>query len=90
MDFINAFGHDTYMPPRSKELAPRELLAVNVRGLRTEMGLSQDGLGALLGCHRTHISHVELGTINITIDNIEKLSIALGVPVTRLFEAPKG
>lgn len=89
MDFIYAIGHDTYMPPRSKKLAPRELLAFNVRSLRVEMGLSQDGLGALLGCHRTHISHVELATINITIDNIEKLSEALKVPVTRLFEVPK-
>ena len=78
------------MSPRSKEPAPRELLAFNVRSLRTEMGLSQDGLGALLGCHRTHISHVELGTLNITIDNIEKLSIALKVPITRLFQVPKG
>lgn len=67
----------------------RELLAYNVRALRLERGLSQEGLGQMLGCHRTHISHVEQGALNITADNVQKLADVLNVSVARLFDGPK-
>lgn len=77
------------MPKRHRDPDIRELLASNVRSLRLERGLSQEGLGQLLGCHRTHISHVEQGSINITADNVQKLADALEVSVARFFEVPK-
>jgi len=36
--------------------------------------------------HRTYIGAIERGERNITIDNIEKISIALGVDIRQLFE----
>ena len=77
------------MPKRHRDPDIRELLANNVRSLRLERGLSQEGLGQLLGCHRTHISHVEQGTLNLTADNIQKLADVFDVCVARLFHAPK-
>lgn len=77
------------MLKRLKEPDIRELLAYNVRRFRLERDLSQEGLGQLLGCHRTHISHVEQGSINITADNVQKLADALDVSVARLFDVPE-
>lgn len=77
------------MPKPVKVPDIRELLAYNVRALRLERGLSQEGLGQLLGCHRTHISHVEQGTLNITADNVQKLADVLDVPVAQLFGWPR-
>lgn len=77
------------MPKRHRDPDIRELLANNVRSLRLERGLSQEGLGQLLGCHRTHISHVEQGSINITADNVQKMADVLEVSVARLFEVPE-
>lgn len=38
------------------------------------------------GLHRTFVAHVERGARNISLNNIERIALALGVPVSRLFE----
>ena len=65
----------------------RELLALNVRRLRNERGWSQEALAFEAGLHRTFIAHVERQARNISIDNIERLATALGVPVAELLSA---
>lgn len=60
--------------------------AQQLRILRKSKGLSQEALAELANLHRTYVSAVERGERNISIDNIEKLSIALGVDVTSLFQ----
>jgi transcriptional regulator with XRE-family HTH domain len=67
----------------------RTCLANNLRELRAQRGLSQEYLAFEAGLHRTFIAHVERGARNISIDNIEKLAIALGVPTYRLLMGPK-
>ncbi|BDT72770.1 hypothetical protein os4_23150 [Comamonadaceae bacterium OS-4] len=67
----------------------RELLAVNVQDLRIAAGVTQETVSAAGGLHRTYVSHVERQVANVTIDNLQKLADALGVPVARLLEAPK-
>lgn len=62
----------------------RTYLANNLRELRALRGLSQEDLALEAGLHRTFVAHVERGVRNISIDNIEKLAIALGVPTYRL------
>ena len=57
----------------------RQCLARNLRLLRAARGFSQEGLAFEAGLHRTFVAHVERGARNISIDNIEKLAIALGV-----------
>jgi transcriptional regulator with XRE-family HTH domain len=55
-----------------------------LREIRTRKGLSQEGLAAAAGLHRTYISSVERGERNVTLTTIEKLAAALGVSMTDL------
>lgn len=76
--------------PPSPPLTPttRALLAANVVRLRSELGLSQGALALKAGLHRTFVPHVERQARIISLDNIEKLAKALGVPVDALL-APR-
>lgn len=64
----------------------RQLLAGNIRKLRAARGWSQEALALEAGLHRTFIAHVERGARNISLNNVERIAIALDVPISRLFE----
>ena len=55
-----------------------------MRRLRLKEGLSQEKLADLARLHRNYVGSVERGERNISIDNMEKLARALGVPVAHL------
>lgn len=58
----------------------RVILAENVIRLRHQKGWSQEGLALEAGLHRTFVAHVERRMRNISLDNIERLALALSVP----------
>lgn len=62
------------------------LFAANVRRLRKEQGLSQEELAEAAGVHRTYVGMIERGEKNVTIYNIERIAIALGVRPGSLLE----
>lgn len=64
-------------------------MAVNVRRLRMQAGMSQEALADESGLHRTYIGSVERGERNLSVDNIERLASALSVPPSELL-APTG
>ena len=64
----------------------RSILAMNLKKLRAIRGLSQEMLGFEAGLHRTFVGHVERGARNISLDNLEKLSEALGVECWELLK----
>jgi transcriptional regulator with XRE-family HTH domain len=76
--------------------AARRLLARNVRRLRDAKGLSQEKLAELADLRQAHVSEIESGLTNLTLDNLQVLAVALGVrPMDLLNErsnndAPKG
>ena len=49
--------------------------------LRKETGLSQTRLAQLTGFDRGYIAKIELGTFDIGIENLSKISSALGVMI---------
>lgn len=71
--------------PTVKVTSARELVALNMIRLRAKKGWSQDALALEAGLHRTFIAHVERHKRNISLDNIEKIALALEVPIGELF-----
>ena len=57
-----------------------------VRRLRTERGFSQESFADACGLHRTYISDIELGKRNVSLENIERVSNALEISISQLFE----
>jgi transcriptional regulator with XRE-family HTH domain len=67
----------------------RITLGKNISKLRKEKGLSQEKFAEACNLHRTYIGAVERGERNITIDNIEKICMALEIDIKQLFEERK-
>ena len=65
----------------------RLILSKNMKKYRGIAAISQEELAYRCGLHRTYISDIERCKRNISIDNIEKIAIALSVsPVDLLRE----
>lgn len=62
------------------------VLGQRIRNYRTAKGLSQEKLAELCGCHPTYVGQLERGEKNATIESIERISSALGVSLSKLFE----
>lgn len=62
----------------------------NVRRYRLEAGISQEKLAELADLHRTYISDIERFQRSISLDNIQKISEALGIEPYKLFIKEEG
>lgn len=63
-----------------------KIIGQRIRNYRTAQNLSQEKLAELSGCHPTYIGQVERGEKNATLESIEKISSALKIPLSQLFE----
>ena len=61
-------------------------LGQRIRNYRTTKGLSQEKLAELAGCHPTYVGQIERGEKNATVESVEKISAALNVSLSKLFE----
>ena len=52
-----------------------------VRNLRKKSGLSQESFADKCGFHRTYMGCIERGEKNLTIINIERISLALNISI---------
>lgn len=57
-----------------------------VRAERGKLGLSQEALASRAGVHRTYVGMIERAEKNITLENIEKISKALGIRIADFFD----
>lgn len=62
------------------------LVGKRVKELRNKLGISQEELADLSKLDRTYVTSVERGKRNISIVNIEKLALALGVTLKDFFD----
>jgi DNA-binding XRE family transcriptional regulator len=66
----------------------RENFGQNFRIARAKKGLSQRDVHRLTGVAQSHISEIESGTSNISIDTMVKLATVVNQPLWKLFRAP--
>ena len=57
-----------------------------VRKLRQAKKISQEELAERSGLHRTYISDIELGKRNVSLENIERIAVALERSLPDLFK----
>ena len=76
------------MSPEKIPTRIRTTLAQKMRFLRFTRGWSQEVLAELAGLHRTYISQIERGQVNVSVDNLEKLANAFELPVPELLTPP--
>ncbi len=72
-------GRDKNRP----DICERFGFAVKCR--REALGLTQEDLAEKAGVHRTYLSDIERGSRNLSLRNIERLALALGLSLSELF-----
>ncbi len=77
------------MRNKTQKVDPRLLFASNMRRIRLEKEMTQEAVAEGAGLHPNYISSVERGERNISIVNIERIAIALGVTMVDLVGSPK-
>ncbi len=63
----------------------KEIFIENLKAIRTARGLTQAGLSELADLSPSIIGDIETGRRNPTLTTIEKIALALKVPVHQLF-----
>ena len=64
----------------------QEAFGIKLKELRTAAALSQVELAKRSGIERAQISKIESGTVNVTLETIEKLGRAINVPISKFLE----
>lgn len=67
-------------------LKARQILAKNIRSARKGQKISQEDLADLAGMHRTYLGAIERSEQNVSIDNIERIALALGCSIAELLQ----
>lgn len=67
----------------------RKLIAWNVRRIRVQRGLSQEKLAADAGVDRAYFGRLERGLENPTVSLLDRVAVALAVPISELFVVPR-
>lgn len=62
-----------------------ELFGLAVRRRREQLGLSQEAFAEKAGVHRTYISSIELGKVQVSIGVAQRLAEALEVRLSSLW-----
>ena len=78
------------MSNKDKVKRCKEAFGIAVRRRRHKLGLSQEDFADKAGIHRTYVSSIELGKVDIGIGVAYKVACALKIPLNKLIrEAEK-
>ena len=67
-----------------------KIVGQRIRSYRLQLGISQEKMAELSGCHPTYIGQIERGEKNATLESVEKISNALNIPLYKLFDKYEG
>ncbi|MBI3462169.1 MAG: helix-turn-helix transcriptional regulator [Planctomycetes bacterium] len=56
-----------------------------IRRHRERCGLSQEDFADVAQIHRTYVSSIERGKVQVSIGIAQKLAVALGIPLSRIW-----
>jgi transcriptional regulator with XRE-family HTH domain len=76
--------------PSSPKISTRELFGRNVRTIRRLRDISQEDLAERAGIYRSHVTLIERGEINFTIDTMEQIAHAMDLEVRDLLDTALG
>ncbi len=62
----------------------QQALARTLREHRQRLGWSQERLASTAGLDRSYVGDIERGAVSPTLQTLEKLSAALGIPASEL------
>ena len=62
------------------------LFGAAIRRRRNQLGLSQEDFADKARIHRTYVSSIELGKVQVSIRIAEQLATALEMPLSRLWK----
>lgn len=65
----------------------KELLGARIKKFRKSCGYSQEQLSEIIGIEQKHLSRLEVGKSYPTIDRLEKIAVALNVPMGSFFDS---
>ncbi len=71
----------------SRKRNVRQIFGQNLRRKRETLGISQEDLAEKAGLHRTYIGSVERAERNVSIDNMERLAVAVDSTIEQLLES---
>ena len=75
---------------KTKTLTTRELFGKNVRTLRRLREISQEALAESAGIYRSHVTLIERGEINFSVDTMERVAHAMDLEVRDLLDTDIG
>src|SRR5438105_3741820 len=70
--------------------ATRTRVGKAIRRLRLQRGFSQERLAELAGNSAKHVGQIERGEVNVGIDVLNRIAVALAADVGDLFAQPRG
>lgn len=71
----------------ARNVSSKDIVAQNVRSLRLSKGISQEKLAERSGLHRTYVGSIERAERNVSLENIDRLALALEVQPVDLLTA---
>jgi ribosome-binding protein aMBF1 (putative translation factor) len=85
VDLLSSAVIPSYAMNEPRDVQIQKRFGRRVRNLRKDKGFSQESLALACSLDRTYVGGVERGERNISLLNIHKIAVALGVPVKELF-----
>jgi len=70
-------------------LALQKKIGMRIRELREAKGISQEAFADACGIHRTHMSLLERGKVNVTVNTLYQITSTLGLRLADFFSEIK-
>lgn len=64
----------------------KKLIGARIKELRKQAGLTQEQLGELVDLDARHLSRLEVGKHFPSLDSLERIAVALNVPLAEFFQ----